>query len=323
MQAPPFEAEDDRNADDRGDAGVTSIDGSATAPELDAPKPKVEVAEQLYGAVAVSRSFTPSPSEKTSDKLVMPSGQVELGGEVVFVMSGRAPWDAGGEEGLQFTDLLLFRARARRAFSDWLEVFAGTELLAKQPVPTDEPIWQGGTAGARVPFAEHFAIEASGAGGPLLADRGFWWNTDARLLAKAKAGRYLRFAVDAGNSFVALEQSRARLGRASLDEVVTGGEAQLGERGGALWVRVDYSVPVAWSDALDPQVRVNLHTGGVFTLDEEGWDAYVQVSFIDRGDLDVPSTTLPILDGGFDQQQIVLGVVHRFGREEKAPKRAW
>ena len=37
---------------------------------------------------------------------------------------------------------------------------------------------------------------------------------------------------------------------------------------------------------------------------------------IDRGDLGAPATVLPILDGGFDQKQLTLGVTYRSGQRE-------
>jgi hypothetical protein len=43
-----------------------------------------------------------------------------------------------------------------------------------------------------------------------------------------------------------------------------------------------------------------------------GWELFAILTVVDRGELDDPSTQLPILDGGFDQTQLSLGVQHRF-----------
>jgi hypothetical protein len=64
------------------------------------------------------------------------------------------------------------------------------------------------------------------------------------------------------------------------------------------------------ADAFDPEVRVGLEVGGVLSFDE--WSVFSAYSFVDRGEIAEPQTTLPILDGGFDQRQLMLGVSYRF-----------
>jgi hypothetical protein len=59
--------------------------------------------------------------------------------------------------------------------------------------------------------------------------------------------------------------------------------------------------------AIDPQPRVDFHAGTVLAISHE-WDLFTSFAVIDRGDLANPATRLPILDGGFDQKQIVFGV---------------
>jgi len=46
-------------------------------------------------------------------------------------------------------------------------------------------------------------------------------------------------------------------------------------------------------------------------------DVWLRAAVVDRGDLAVPASVLPILDGGFDQQQLTLGVTYR--SEERDP----
>jgi hypothetical protein len=58
------------------------------------------------------------------------------------------------------------------------------------------------------------------------------------------------------------------------------------------------------------------------SLHADGWDVYASLTIIDRGELERPETTLPILDGGFDQQQLTIGVEYRFDpkrRDEDEP----
>ena len=45
--------------------------------------------------------------------------------------------------------------------------------------------------------------------------------------------------------------------------------------------------------------------------------------WLDRGELDKPETTQPILDGGFDQQQIAIGVEYRFDPKPRHDVPAW
>jgi len=56
-------------------------------------------------------------------------------------------------------------------------------------------------------------------------------------------------------------------------------------------------------------------SGGVVTFDT--WDLFAIYALVDGGEASRPRSTLPILDGGFAQRQITLGVRHRL---EPAPE---
>lgn len=80
------------------------------------------------------------------------------------------------------------------------------------------------------------------------------------------------------------------------------------------WIGIAYAVPVQHSGSdpttnvpIEPHPRIDFHAGTVLSLVKE-WDLYVDFAVINRGDLNNPATRLPILDGGFNQQQIVFGV---------------
>jgi hypothetical protein len=184
-------------------------------------------------------------------------------------------------------------------------------------------VWQGGLAGARFVFAQHFAAQVAGAGGPLYGEAGRWWQAGPELEAKFAAGDYLRFDLALGSAITSVKRNRVP-STLWLEEVTGHAESAFGDRHGAFWVGIDYAVPIKGSPSrsnagpetgtfIDPQVRLSLQVGGVLSVAGSGWDAYAACAFVDRGELGKPETTLPILDGGFDQQQLMIGVQHRFG----------
>ena len=90
------------------------------------------------------------------------------------------------------------------------------------------------------------------------------------------------------------------------------------------WLGVDYRVPLATVDEdtmLDPQVRLNFQLGAMIGYVGK-WDLYVIYAVVDRGDVESPDTTLPLLDGGFDQSQLVFGAARRFDLEPKKSDQA-
>jgi hypothetical protein len=174
-------------------------------------------------------------------------------------------------------------------------------------------------------FAEHFAFEARADAGPLLDGAGWYFDVAPELLAKAVIDYEVRFELGVGYAYTQLERDAPHRPRFRFHEAVAHAEAQLGGSQGGFWARIDYRVPlgsapdrdtVGATDAyLDPSVQLGLQVGGVLSAGggSHDWNVFAYVSIVDRGDADVPATTLPILDGGFDQHQWVVGVQHRFG----------
>jgi len=118
---------------------------------------------------------------------------------------------------------------------------------------------------------------------------------------------------------------RSRAGRPTTKE----GESPRGEV--AAWLGAQFRVPLVASpgdgdpDAttgmfLDPQTRMSFHVGVVLSY-IESWDLFARVAIVDRGDFAEPGTTLPILDGGFDQTHVIFGITRRFAfdRDRDAP----
>jgi len=64
--------------------------------------------------------------------------------------------------------------------------------------------------------------------------------------------------------------------------------------------------------SFDMGTTMGLSVGGVAEIEDTGWELFAILTVVDRGELEDPSTQLPVLDGGFDQTQVSLGVQHRF-----------
>jgi hypothetical protein len=267
---------------------------------LTGPLARAEAAS--YGGSAASHE-TRSP--------ILPAGRLEVGGELVLLTADQ---DLLGQP-LKLTDVALLPLHVRMSVAKSLELSAHTELLAKQSESMHEPAWQGLGGAIRVPFGSHFAGSVHLAYGPLMFREGSVWQEESSLLVKLEANDWIRFELRAGQAVTALDYSGPISGTASIQEVMAHAEVQFGERGGGAWLGVDYYVPVASvtrSAPLNPKVRLNLQAGCILSPRDTGWDLYAVYGIVDRGDVAHPGTTLPILDGGFDQRQFILGVQHRF-----------
>jgi hypothetical protein len=263
--------------------------------------------EQVFATSAVF-----NPASKLTPALVLPAGTIEVGGDMALLTSDR---ELGGAA-LDLTDLGLLRLRGRKAWNGWLEASVSTQLLVKQPRAADEPFWQGAAAGARAALSECFALQLAGSGGPLLDVEGFWIAAEPRLLAKRAVDSDVRFELGLGYALTALEFAAETQPSFALHEAVLHAEAQLGSHHGGFWVRLDYRLPFAHAGggAFDPTPQLDLQIGGVLSAgSRDDWDLFAYGAIVDRGELGDDATSLPILVGGFDQQQWVIGVQHRFG----------
>lgn len=268
-------------------------------------KPGIDAAETL----TVQGS---SPRGVAEDYLVLPSGG-ELGAQMRFVTS----------KSLEFTDLALFGLSGRYSIFSKLELSANVDLLPKQPSDSHEKAWQSVGGGLRSPLGKHVALSVTGAGGHLMAHEGMWTREAMTLEWKKPIHDVLAFDVQAGVDGLGMQAPNTR-DSAFLTElgVSTSALFSLDRKWGA-WGGITYAVPVQHSGndpttgvAIDPQPRLDFHAGTVLSLVKE-WDLYADFSVIDRGDLANPATRLPILDGGFDQKQIVFGVIRHI--EGKKP----
>jgi len=259
----------------------------------------------------------------------MPSGHLEVAGEMAFLISAASPYAPR----LALTDLALLRLNVRRSFADWLELYGGGDLLPKKPTSTHASAFQSAHLGAQAEFAKGFGAALGVAAGPLFGADGVYYRTGPGLSWKPAVSEYLRFVVGVGNAWTILDYRGTTSSAFWLGEVVTHAETQIGDDSASMWVGMDYAVPFAsrphasapdpQHGYLNPQVRLDLEVGGTLSLRSDGWDVYASYTFVDRGELDKPETTLPILDGGFDQQQIAIGVEYRFDAKRRHAEPAW
>jgi hypothetical protein len=258
-------------------------------------------------AIAVQRSHR----GVAQDYLVLPSGG-ELTAQMRFVTAD-AMLDGGA---LKFSDLALFGLSGRWSLFTKLEIAASVDLLPKQPSFTDEKPWQSVGVSVRSPLGRHVAIALSGGGGHLLQHQGMWMGESLSVEWKKPIDDdFLAFDVQAGVNGLGLS-SQSTTSTAYLTEVSMRTTALFHEPRGhwGAWVGIGYAVPVQSSGrdpttelAIDPQPRLDFRIGSVLSLVPK-WDIYFDFAVLDRGDQTNPATRLPILDGGFDQKQIIFGV---------------
>jgi hypothetical protein len=244
------------------------------------------------------------------DYLVAPDGG-ELTGEMKFVMADAMP----NGSALKFTDLALFDVVGRWSLFGKLELSGSVDFLPKQPSTTDERAWQSAGGAVRAPLGPRAAITLSGGGGHLLDHTGMWSREALALEWKKPIDpEFLAFDIQGGVDGITLSAPRSRGAEITELSVQTSAlfHTPHGECGA--WVGIGYAIPVQSSGldpttgmALDPQPRLDFHAGAVVAI-EKTWDLFADFAVIDRGDLANAATRLPILDGGFDQKQIIFGV---------------
>jgi len=256
------------------------------------------------------------------DYLVLPSGG-ELTAQMRFVTADAL---LDGER-LAFTDLALFGLSARWSLFTKLELAAAVDFLPKQPSDTEEKAWQSVSGTLRSPLGAHVALALGGAGGHLLGHSGMWTAESLTLEWRKPIHELLTFDVQAGVNGLGLSAKQTTSSTAFLTEVSLRAMALFhdphGHWGG--WVGLAYALPVQASGRdpttdmeIDPRARVTFHGGGVVSLVPK-WDVFVDFAILDRGDADNRATELPILDGGFDQKQIIFGVTRHFGGDPDEP----
>jgi hypothetical protein len=294
--------------------------------DYEKPSPSVRTAD-----VEMSAGYGRAVAE---DYQVLPSGQ-ELSTQLRFITA-----DASlGAAPVKFSDVALFDLGFNAAVGKKLAINASIVALPKQPSFTDELVWQGASIGLRGQIAKRYALGVQGSGGPLLGVDGLWTNTSVFVQHKRRLSEVTAFDLSGGVDGSLLSPSR---GKGGMLAEVSGHASVLvnvpnGVWGG--WVGVGYAVPVyshgntidsmamsadpnagAASMKLDPQPRLDFTIGSGVRIGDN-WDMFAAFTIVDRGDISRAQTLLPMLDGGFDQKQFILGLSRRldlkFGGKHK------
>jgi hypothetical protein len=257
------------------------------------------------------------------DFLVLPDG-AELGGRLRMVTA-----DEGlGVGRIKLTDLALLDVNAQWAFARGFELDGTFSVLPKQPSATREHVWQGGSLAVRHDLWTRTAVAVSGSTAPLLGLPGFELGAAAFLMHKHRLNEFVSFALAGGASSTFLRPE------------MTDDQPYLFEGAGHAavhvafdhmwggWMGAGYALPVfhrghdpVSAMSLDPQPRLDLNLGTAIQLADK-WDLSIELTIIDRGDGANPATRLPILDGGFDQIQLGVGISRRLdlGKDSRRPR---
>jgi len=256
----------------------------------------------------------------TDDQLVLPERTLTATPQVRFLMA-----DGGlADRPIAFTDVMLIDAALRASLGGAAELFALGTFMPKQPAGSKELFWQGVTAGARLALTcagkpdcrgtrGRLALGLDGRLAPLLQRQGLW--SSAELLLEGQyllhESIFLRGSLGGGASSLWWRAD----GQATwFGEAVATAEIVFRVREAfAGWVGAELRVPFGpWGAArLTPTTRVCARIGVAATWVRE-WDVFAELQILDRGDLAVPGTTIPAIDGGFDQRVLMIGVTHRF-----------
>lgn len=279
--------------------------------------------ESIKAQEIVTVGLSMSARERSMNSVLLPPKTLQVGGDLTFLISDSSP--KAGEQ-LDFTDVGLLTLNSRYSFGP-VELALASDLLIKQPSYMDEWVPQAGSLTALIALGEQQALGINGGIGPLLEDKGRWESATLSLHAKRVVHETLVFKGALGGNFTHLGLAANPQQAFWFSEIVVGLEAILRSPIPmfAGWVGADLHIPVAKNPDgedpdpagyLDPQIRLNFVLAAAYSFVRD-WDLVVRFAFIDRGDKDNPQSTLPILNGGFDQQQITIGVVHDFSFDDR------
>jgi hypothetical protein len=295
----------------------------ATGPAIADPRRP----EAMPSAADGSSSSRHAPRNFVSDQTVNP-GYWHVAAEVARVagpkLDPETPYRLG-----DYTRLAL---DGRLALGEWFEVAGGVSLPPKRSEVTDVPTIVGGFALARLALGPRSSLFTQAFAERLLPlrrprDDGAWGAASLGMDVREYVDRDRRWLAFAGTLGATGGRTLAAGGDSVpwLVEAQAGGAVHItamdddGNDGLGLAAGIDFAYPVLhggrafWVDGapeLRPQTRADLHVATYATL-STGWDITIKLLFLERGDANVPETILPVLSGGYDQTQLVVGVTYR------------
>jgi hypothetical protein len=276
----------------------------------------------------VIHSAEPTPRAMARGWLVEPKGSWSVGGALRFLMAGGG---ALGTNSVHFGDALLLGLNGAFSPTNWDQILANVTLLPTQPADTHEWGWQGDSLADRIALGKHFAVGVSGALGPVLVDHSLWQSASLGLEARHNAsdtsdlGQSMVFTGWIGGDMTTYKLRNAA-DRTWLDDVFVDGEVAIHDPDAeccAAWLGVRFAFPVlqrptesspdpATGGFLAMRPWTTFRFGGTLSYIDD-WDLWSELDVTSRGDLTKPGTTLPILDGGFSQSILEIGVTRHFG----------
>jgi len=220
----------------------------------------------------------------------------------------------------------------RLSLGEKFELAAGVSLPPKRSEVSEVPTIVGGFLLGRFALGPRSSLFAHAFAERLLPlleprDDGAWGVSAVGLDVREYVDRQRRWLAFAGT----LGASGARaLGAGAgvvpwLVEAQAGGDVHVtamdddGNDGLGLAAGILFAYPVTsggrafWMAAappLRPQTRADAHVSIYATL-STGWDITIKALWLERGDANVPETILPVLSGGYDQRQLIVGVTYR------------
>jgi hypothetical protein len=306
-------------------------------------RPTLALAAALLAAPATALADEPAPdpapttteidhedmeeagSVAYTDVLAVSAGSVRANASGWVIMP--EGWETSGElrfltsDSLKMTDVVVAHAGVRKSLKGKAEIGAGVDVLPKQETDTDENVFQGIDVSALYGIGQKSAFGVTLAGGPLQGREGVWTGSGFGLQRRSRVHDTLSFQLGLGGSVTNLAFSDSD-DRALLGEVTAGVRTLfMLEDAFGLWFSGAFAFPVVHSGTLmggaefDPQTRVDVSVGLVYALVEK-WDVYMQLGVIDRGDVEDPATTMPILQGGADQKVFTFGITRHFGQDD-------
>jgi hypothetical protein len=252
-------------------------------------------------------------SRSTAEEfLVLPDG-ADVGGRLRTVTAD----DGLGVGRLKLTDVALLDLNAEWAFARHFELDAVGSVLAKQPSATDEHVLQGGSLSVRRDLVHATAVALTGSVSPLVNLHGEAFGASLFVQHKHRLNEIVTFQLGAGADSTFIRPAMAEQAPYLVEAVGHAAVLVRVENVWGGWIDIGYAVPLSHGGIdpvsampLDPQPRLDITLGTAVQLAKE-WDLSFALSVIDRGDASNPATQLPILDGGFDQLQLTIGISRR------------